>query len=634
MSQESQQPGYPTEYGRIGKFIHSVRTAVLIEGGLLNTFRTVFFVLRNEGFSSLRERVGGAISKGERTDYQEWIRRYDTLTDADREHIRKKAGKLARQPLISVLMPTYNSSTEWLQEAIDSVRGQLYENWELCIADDASPDPAVRAFLESASDQDQRIKVIFRKENGHISAASNSALELCQGEWVALMDHDDVLAEHALYYVADTINRQPEARLIYSDEDKISEHGYRFEPYFKSDWNRDLFYSHNMISHLGVYQRELLVETGGFRTGFEGAQDHDLALRCIEQIHPENISHIPRVLYHWRRHPGSTTRGLTEKPYSIEAGTKALQEHFDRQGVAAQVEGSPTGYRVRYGLPSPAPLVSLIIPTRNGQELLQTCIQSIQQKTTYPNYEILIIDNGSDDKGTLDYLSELSALPGISVIRDDRPFNFAALNNTAVRKASGEIIGLVNNDIEVITPGWLTDMVGLATQPGVGAVGAKLLYPDGKVQHAGVVLGLGGVAGHAFKLMPGNDPGYHYRAQLTSSYSAVTAACLVIRKSTYLEMGGMDEENLGIAFNDIDFCIRVRESGLRNVCTTHAILCHHESATRGYEDNREKQERFDREIKFMQKRWGRGLLHDPCYSLNLTLHHEDFSYAWPPRVQY
>ncbi|MFC1688829.1 glycosyltransferase family 2 protein [Pseudomonadota bacterium] len=541
---------------------------------------------------------------------------------------------MPQQPLISVLMPTYNPPLGWLKEAVESVRNQLYENWELCIADDASTDPAVRGFLESASQKDQRIKVTFRDENGHISAASNSALELCEGDWVALMDHDDVLAEDALYCVADAINRYPETWLIYSDEDKISEQGYRFEPYFKCDWNRDLFYSHNMISHLGVYRRELLVEIGGFRTGFEGAQDHDLALRYIEQIDSKNIRHIPKVLYHWRRHPGSTTRGLAEKPYSIEAGAKALQEHFDRQGVAAHVEGSPTGYRVRYDLPSPAPLVSLIIPTRNGHKLLKTCIESIQQKTTYPNYEILIIDNGSDDERTLKYMKGLSTQPNISVICDDRPFNFAALNNAVVKEAAGEIIGLVNNDIEVITPDWLTEMVGLATQPGVGAVGAKLLYPDGNIQHAGVVLGLGGVAGHAFKLFPGNDPGYHYRAQLTSSYSAVTAACLVIRKSTYLEMDGMDEENLTIAFNDIDFCIRVRESGLRNVCTAHATLYHHESATRGHEDNKEKQARFDKEIWFMQKRWGRALLDDPCYSPNLTLHHEDFSYAWPPRVQF
>jgi GT2 family glycosyltransferase len=387
-----------------------------------------------------------------------------------------------------------------------------------------------------------------------------------------------------------------------------------------------------MISHLGVYRLEIIREIGGFRLGFEGAQDHDLALRYIEQFEPAQIHHIPRVLYHWRRHPGSTTRGLAEKPYSIQAGTKALQEHFVRLNIAAKVEGSADGYRVRYDLPSPAPLVSLIIPTRNGHELLRTCIESIRQKTEYTNYEILIVDNGSDEPATMDYLQELNSQPEISVIRDERPFNFAALNNAAVKKAGGEFVALVNNDIEVKSPDWLTEMVSLAARPGIGAVGAKLLYPDGKIQHAGVVLGLGGVAGHAFKQFPDNDPGYHNRPLLISSYSAVTAACMVIRKSTYMDLNGMDEENLTIAFNDIDFCIRVRESGLRNVYTPHAVLYHHESATRGYEDNPQKQARFDSEVRFMQKRWGRRLLEDPCYSMNLTLNYEDFTYAWPPRA--
>ena len=312
MAKESQTPGKPVERGRIGKFINSVRTAVLIEGGLLNTFRTVFTVLKNEGWKGFRHRVGGALSKSERNDYQEWIRRYDTLTGADRERIRKKAKKLAQQPLISVLMPTYNTPAEWLQEAIDSVRAQLYENWELCIADDASTDPAVREVLERNAAQDERIKVTHREDNGHISAASNSALELCTGEWVALMDHDDLLAEHALYCVADAINRHPDAQLIYSDEDKVSEHGYRFEPYFKCDFNRDLFYSHNMICHLGLYRRELVEKIGAFRRGLEGAQDYDLALRYIEQIKPEQIVHIPRVLYHWRVH----SRALPAAPKS------------------------------------------------------------------------------------------------------------------------------------------------------------------------------------------------------------------------------------------------------------------------------------------------------------------------------
>ena len=633
MSRDFQTSKQPAERGRIGKFINSVRTAVLIEGGLLNTFRTVITVLQNEGWSGFRQRVGGALSKDARNDYQEWIRRYDTRTDAEQERIRNQIDRLQNKPLISILMPTYNTRVEWLKQAIDSVQAQIYPNWQLCIADDASTNPAVRELLERASSRDERIKVTFRAENGHISAASNSALALCEGEWVALMDHDDLLAEHALFCVVEAINLHSQARLIFSDEDKVSGHGYRFEPYFKCDFNRDLFYSQNMISHLGVYRRDIVEEIGGFREGLEGAQDYDLALRFIERIDETAIQHIPRVLYHWRRYPGSTTRGLSEKPYSIEAGRKALQEHFERRGIATSVEGTPTGYHVRYALPAAPPLVTLIIPTRNGYPLLRCCIDSIRQKTTYPNYQILIVDNGSDQQETLEYLGKISSEPQISVQRDDQPFNFAALNNTAVKQANGELVALVNDDIEVISLDWLTEMVRLALQPGIGAVGAKLLYPNGNIQHAGIVLGLGGVAGHAFKLNPGEDPGYHHRAQLTSSFSAVTAACLLIRKHTYLEVDGMEEKNLSIAFNDVDFCIRVRETGLRNVWTPHAVLYHHESATRGYEDNPKKRARFDSEICFMQKRWGQVLLEDPCYSPNLTLQHEDFSYAWPPRTK-
>ncbi|MBT8070242.1 MAG: glycosyltransferase family 2 protein [Gammaproteobacteria bacterium] len=539
---------------------------------------------------------------------------------------------MAHKPMISVLMPTYNTPVRWLEEAIDSVRDQLYENWELCIADDASKDPAVRQALERAAAQDERIKVTHREVNGHISAASNSALDLCNGEWVALMDHDDLLAEHALFWVADAITRHPEARLIYSDEDKISEHGFRFEPYFKCNFNRELFYSHNMICHLGAYRRDIVKAIGGFREDFEGAQDHDLALRCIEHIEPEQIHHVPRVLYHWRRHPGSTTRGLAEKPYSVTAGVRALQEHFNRRSVAARVEGTLNGYHVRYELPKASPLVTLVIPTRNGVDLLRTCINSINEQTTYPNYDILIVDNGSDDEETLDYLRELEEQGRATVRRDHRPFNFGALNNAAVNEAKGELVALVNNDIEVITPDWLDEMVGMALQPEVGAVGAKLLYPDGKIQHAGVVLGLGGVAGHAFKQFPGDTREYHNRAQLAASYSAVTAACLVIRKKTYLDAGGFEEDNLTHAFNDVDFCMRVRQAGYTNVWTPHALLYHHESATRGHEDTRAKRARFDEEVRFMQKRWGRQLLEDPAYSRNLTLHYEDFSLAWPPRV--
>ena len=631
---EGRMPRPPPALNRAGQVLAAIRRSLRFEGGALSSLRAVCAVYRREGLSGVQGRVALVLSQADRNNYGDWVKRFDTLTDTDRVRMRRQLARIAVQPLISIVMPTYNTNLRWLQEAIGSVRGQLYENWELCIADDASTDPGLRAYLGGLAADDERIKATFRSENGHISRASNSALELCSGEWIALMDHDDVLAEHALFHVVRAINRNPSVQLIYSDEDKISERGMRSDPYFKCDWNPDLFCSHNMISHLGVYRKNVLADIGGFREDFEGSQDHDLALRYIERIDPSTIHHIPRVLYHWRAHADSTARHATAKPYAMIAGEKAIQEHFDRRGVATRVEWTGTGYRIRYALPEQLPLVTLIIPTRNGLQLLRKCIESILEKTTYGNFEIVIVDNGSDDPEVLAYFAELGRVPNIRVVHDDRPFNFARLNNSAVSHARGEFIGFINNDIEVISPEWLSEMVSIALQPGVGAVGAKLLYPDGSIQHAGVVLGIGGVGNHAFKRFPGDHPGYFGRAEIVSSYSAVTAACMVISKEVFRNVGGFDEDNLAIAFNDVDLCLKVRESGYRNVWTPYAKLLHHESASRGYEDSVTKQARFAAEVRYMQERWGELLLEDPAYSPNLTLEHEDFSLAWPPRREY
>ena len=569
----------------------------------------------------------------DRNVYPKWIREFDTLTDGVRATLRTRSDQFNYKPLVSIVMPVYNPNPAWLEEAVASVHKQIYLNWELCIADDASTDPAIRPILEHFAKMDNRIKIVFREQNGHISAASNSALELAQGEWIALLDHDDILSEHALFWVVEAINQHPDIRLIYSDEDKIDEMGVRSEPYFKCDWNPDLFYSQNMISHLGVYHADLVREVGEFRTGLEGSQDYDLALRCIEHIAPRQVHHIARVLYHWRIHENSTAQDLESKPYAMIAGARALNEHFERQGVNARVELVGIDYRVRYALPESLPLVSLIIPTRNGLKLLQQCVESILAKTSYNNYEILIVDNGSDDPLTLRYLRNLASEQRIRVIRDDRPFNYSALNNAAIKLARGEIIGLINNDIEVITPDWLSEMVSHALRPEVGAVGAKLLYQNDTIQHAGVLLGISGLAGHAHKNLPKHQQGYIRRANLIQSFSAVTAACLVIRKSIYESLGGLNETDLQVAFNDVDFCIRVREAGYRNIWTPYAELYHHESSTRGYEDSPKKQARFAKEAAYLRQSWGDLLLNDPAYSPNLTLDHEDFSLAWPPRMK-
>jgi glycosyltransferase involved in cell wall biosynthesis/SAM-dependent methyltransferase len=622
------------------KKIHKIPTAfsrlVTQKGGVFTLVKKVANVLKREGFVGVKSRLSLLLSGGtqsfDRNNYQKWIESFDLISDESRLAMISNEKCFAKRPLISIIMPVYNTNPDWLCEAIESVRDQIYSNWELCIADDCSTDPKIQATLDRYAKLDSRIKVSYRSENGHISKASNSALELATGSWVAHFDHDDLLAEHALYWAVDAINCNPQAALIYSDEDKIDESGNRFGPYFKCDWNVDLFYSHNLITHLGLYRKDIVDKIGGYRTGFEGAQDYDLALRFFEQISDDQIIHIPRILYHWRAHENSTAKKMDSKPYAVDAGRKAIQEHLNKKNIAATVKDVDHGYRVQYELPKVLPLVSLIIPTRNGLSFVKQCIESIVQKTSYSNYEIILVDNASDDPSALAYFEELKKNPKITVVRDERPFNYSALNNHAAKLANGEVLALINNDIEVISPNWLSELVAFAIQPQIGAVGAKLLYPSNQLQHAGVVMGIGGWAGHAHKGFSRGHPGYVGRASLISGFSAVTGACLVVRKQLYEMLGGLNETDLAIACNDVEFCLRLRDAGYRNVLTPYAELYHHESATRGHEDSPEKKARFARESVFVKRQWPGMFTHDPAYSPNLTLDYEDFSLAWPPRV--
>lgn len=566
-------------------------------------------------------------------DYQEWVRRYDTPDAAALEVMRQQVAALKVSPKVSVVMPTYNANLVWLGEAIQSVRDQLYPNWELCIADDASTDPAVRPFLEKLAAEDARIKLVFRSTNGHISAATNSALEAATGDWITFLDHDDLLPPHALFYMVRSIAANPDARMLYSDEDKLDEQGRRYDPYFKSDWNLDLFYSHNLVTHLAFYRRDLIGQIGGLRDAYAGAQDYDLVLRAIEHIQPTQIVHVPFILYHWRAHAGSTaTADLNIKPYAMLAGERALNDHFKRIGARARAQFVGHGYRARYKLPDVPPLVSIIIPTRNMVHLVKVCIESIKAKTRYKNYEIILMDNGSDDPAALAYFAEQAQADNFRVIRDDSPFCYSAINNLGAREARGEILVFLNNDIEIITHEWLDELVSQACRPGVGAVGARLLYPNGMLQHAGIVLGIGGWAGHSHKGFSSLAHGYVGRASLISSFSAVTGACLAVQKQHFMKVGGFDEVNLRVACNDVDLCLKFTEIGLRNIYTPFASLFHHESATRGYEDTPEKMARFQKEVSYMRSRWPTLMANDPAYSPNLTLDHEDFGLAWPPRV--
>jgi O-antigen biosynthesis protein len=570
-------------------------------------------------------------SKSSLVLYDKWIKSFHAVTKIAPSKSLSKG--IQREPLISILMPTYCSNIQFLKSAIDSVCRQTYKNWELCIADDASDTPELRTVLEGYAAHDGRIKVVFRNENGHISAASNSAFAIAKGDWIALLDHDDLLDEHALFCLVNVINLQPNVRMIYSDEDKVDEAGVRSDPYFKSEWNQDLFYSQNMFSHLGAYEAGLIREVGGFRVGYEGSQDYDLALRCIERINVDQIHHIPRVLYHWRIHEDSTANSIGAKPYAKLAGEKALNDHFQRKNIQAKVESDHIGggYRVRYALPKILPLVSIIIPTKNKSELLKKCIDSILSKTEYDNYEIIIVDNGSDERKAIKLLKKLAENTKIRIIKDASVFNYSKLNNAAVAQAQGSVLALLNNDVEVITGQWLKEMLSHALRVEVGVVGAKLYYSDDTIQHAGVVLGIHGIAGHVHRFLPRDHLGYCGRASLIQSFSAVTGACMVMRKSVYQEVHGMNE-GLPVACNDIDLCLKVRQAGYRNIWTPYAELYHHESLSRGLDDTPEKQARSAKEVAYMRQRWGDLIKNDPAYSPNLTLDFEDFSLAWPPRM--
>lgn len=594
--------------------------------------------LRDAGSSGLRSAVQQRYERLQlryrsmQPDYPRWVAKYDSPTEADMAMLGARAGAMPDGPLVSILLPVYRPPEKWLRRCLDSVLSQLYPKWELCVADDASGLDYVRKVLDEYAARDERIRVVYRDRNGHIAESSNTALEMARGEFVALLDHDDELPPHALLEVVSAIRENPQWKLVYTDEDKIDEDGQRSDAYFKPDWNYDLLLSQNCVSHLGFFSTDLVRSVGGFRPGYEGSQDHDLALRCVERLRPDGIGHVAKVLYHWRKIAGSTALGVSEKNYAAEAGRRAIADHLRRTGVDGTAEVAVNGYyRVRYALPSPVPKVSLIIPTRDKAELLRTCVGSILEATTYPDFEILVIDNQSVEPATLALFDEFRALPNVRVLRYDDPFNYSAINNHGARHAHGDVLGLVNNDIEVRDGDWLQELVSHACRSGVGAVGCMLYYPDDTIQHAGVITGVHGVAGHVAVGQKRGDTGYFGRGCLVQNLSAVTAACLVVRKRVFDEVGGLDEA-IAVAFNDVDFCLRLQQAGYRNVWTPHAWAYHHESASRGLDDAPEKRARFLAEVAFMQRRWGSRLERDPAYNPNLTLTGYPFQLAFPPRL--
>ncbi|OTN87989.1 glycosyl transferase, group 2 family protein [Enterococcus sp. 7E2_DIV0204] len=590
---------------------------------MIKVHKGVSYLKRN-GLKSTIQRV--KIEKiRNQSSYPSWLERTEHF---DFEQIKSEINAFQYQPKISIAMPVYNVEEKWLRRCIDSILIQDYQNWELCMADDASTDPKVKELLTEYSQLDERIKVVFRPSNGHISEATNSALALATGEFVALLDNDDELPRIAFYEVVKALNENAELDLIYSDEDKIDMVGNRSDPAFKPDWSPDLLLGTNYISHLGVYRTTILNEIGGFRKGYEGSQDYDLVLRFTEKTTSERIKHIPKVLYHWRMLPTSTAVDQSSKGYAFEAGLRAVQDALVRRGIKGHAtHGRANGlYDVYYDIESEE-LVSIIIPTKNGYKDVKRCVTSIIEKTTYKNYEIIIADNGSTDEKMKElydsFKQQLNERFQVVVI--DIPFNFSKINNIATKKAKGTYLLFLNNDTEVINGDWLKLMVSFGQQERIGCVGAKLLYPNNTIQHAGVILGLGGIAGHGHYGYPHGDLGYFGKLALNVDYLAVTAACLLMKKQDFEAVSGFDED-FTVAFNDVDLCLKVKALGRDNVWLHEAELYHFESQTRGYDDKGKKKKRFEKEKVMMENKWATLIEDDPFYNPNLTREIPNFSY--------
>ncbi len=580
--------------------------------GLLS--RTIRIAAK-QGMGAALASIWPAYSK-EMSFYDEWLTFYDGPNQ--HKNIAKFLSRVQWQPCISIVMPTYNSNINYLSRAIASVRNQSYQNWQLCIADDASEDEKLLNFLRKL-EKEEGVDLIFREKNEHIAAATNSALSLAKGEFITFLDHDDELHIHALATVVAYLNENQDLDLLYSDEDKIDQYNNRSDPFFKPDWSPDLLLSQNYICHLAIYRRDFLKRLHGMRVGTEGAQDYDLALRAAESTN--KIQHIPHVLYHWRAVPGSTALQANEKNYAHERAENSIEQALRRRNIDGAVMETGLGvyHRIRYALPSAHPFVSIIIPTRDRIDLLAVCIDGLLNKTNYQNFEIIVVDNNSQKKETLNYLEEIQQAENIRVLSFPGEFNYSAINNFAVARSSGEVVVFLNNDIEIIQDDWLRELVSHAIRPGVGAVGCRLYYPDDHVQHDGIIIGIGGVAGYAHPHMERYDSGEFGRSRIIRNYSAVTAAALAVKKSIFNEVAGLDEKNLAVAFNDVDFCLRVMEAGYRNLYTPFAELYHHESVSRGPDTDPKKAARFEKEALYMKKRWGPIIQDDPFYNPNLSL---------------
>ena len=582
---------------------------------------------KSQGAAALAEKVVTKVKNIRQgpPSYQKWIRHH--LPDRNELEKQKKTS-FGYRPKISFVVPLYKTPEKYLRRLTESFQEQTYSNWELCFSDGSGAQSPLTELLKELTAKDNRIKYVSHEESLQISENTNSAIEIATGDFIAFADHDDELTPNALFECVKAINEKPQTLVIYTDEDKMSMDGHKFfQPHFKPDYNPDLLCTVNYICHLFVVSRKVIEKVGGLRSEFDGAQDYDFVLRCVEAVKDEEICHIPKILYHWRCHEDSTAENPESKLYAFEAGRRAVQAHYERTGIHAEVfKGEYLGlYRTKF-IRDHDPLISIIIPNKDHIDDLKRCMESIEQKSTYKNYEYIIVENNSTDSATFEYYKKLEAEnPKVRMVYWDGVFNYSAINNYGASFAKGEYLLLLNNDTEIINPDCLEELLGYCMRKDVGAVGARLYYEDDTIQHAGVVIGFGGIAGHCFVQQKRGTTGYCHRIICAQDYSAVTAACMMVKKSAFDAVGGLSEE-LAVAFNDIDFCMKLRKAEYLIVYNPYAELYHYESKSRGLEDTPEKVARFNKEIATFEKKWPEILENgDPYYNPNLTLKSQDFS---------
>lgn len=588
-----------------------------------NIFQKTLRYWKNYGLKNTIKKVCQKLS-GQRDygNYEDFLKKYGVKEE---ELARQRQEVFENGPSFSIAVPLYQTKEKYLREMIESVQAQTYTNWELCLADGSGREHSLQPVVGEYIAKDKRIKYCLLDSNEGIAGNTNEALKMADGDFVVLTDHDDLLSPEALYQCAKAVQKEPQTDVIYSDEDKVDMSGKKFfEPHFKSDYNIDLLCTMNYICHLFVVRKDVMERAGLFESCYDGAQDHDFILRCTEKA--EHIVHIPKVLYHWRCHAQSTSENPESKLYAFENGCKAVKAHYDRIGIPAEVEQGPFYgmYRTHY-LWKEQPLVSILIPNKDHAADLKKCMDSIEEKSTYRNFEFIIVENNSTEEETFSYYKEIEKRDNVRVLYYKEDFNYSRINNFGAKEANGEYVLLLNNDTEMIEPDSIKEMLDVCMRLDVGIVGAKLLYEDNTIQHAGVIIGFGGVAGHAFIGQDRDDNGYFSRIISVQDLSAVTAACLMVRRSVFDEVEGLNEE-FKVAFNDIDFCLKVRKAGYLVVYNPYAQFYHYESKSRGQEDSADKVARFQQEIGLFGERWGELLEHgDPYYNPNLTLDKADFS---------